>query len=302
VILLTGQASIQDGVEGIKAGAFDYLSKPIEIEQLLGNIRQAYDKLLCKRKKQKEAEFRIKQLHESLAQSMQSEKMDSLGRLAAGVAHEINNPLTGILLYCNMILENLERNHPLERNLRYVIEEANRCKDIVKNLLACCRRESPPKERFELNEIVEESLLRLADQNVWTHVAIAKELAACSIPVRADRNQLVQAVINLVANAADATENDGKISIRTYLDDTTGMACLEVLDTGSGIPPELIPKIFDPFFTTKMPGKGTGLGLSTIFAFAKENKGRISVKETGPEGTTFIMELPAEDCGFDSIG
>ncbi len=301
VILLTGQGSIQDGVEGIKAGAFDYLTKPIEFQELLEKIRQAYDKILTKRKKEKEAELRIVQLQEDLSRRMQSEKLDALGRLAAGVAHEINNPLTGILLYCNMILEKLEKNHPLEQNIKYVIEDANRCKEIVKNLLACCRRKSHSMERFELNDLVIESLRSIEDQGFFLQIAVSKELAEYSIPVRGDKNQLAQAVVNLITNAVDAMENKGKITFRTYRDNTSGMACLEVEDTGAGISTDRISKVFDPFFTTKIPGKGTGLGLSAVHGIVKENNGRISVKETGHKGTVFLLELPERYVNNDDL-
>ncbi|MFO8084196.1 MAG: ATP-binding protein, partial [Desulfobacterales bacterium] len=243
-----------------------------------------------------------KQLKEAQEQIMQSEKLASLGRLAAGVAHEINNPLTGILLYGNMMLEKLENNHPLKQHLKCVLEDANRCKEIVKNLLAYSRQNSPSKEQFELNSMVHSSLSLIEDHKIFRNISLLKELADYSIPIYADRNQLAQVIINLVMNAVDAMNDRGKLTIRTCRDEKTGMACLEVQDTGTGIPQEVISKIFDPFFTTKMPGKGTGLGLSTIYGIVKENNGRISVKQTGPEGTTFILELPTKDSKPDSIG
>jgi signal transduction histidine kinase len=302
VVLLTGQASIQDGVEGIKAGAFDYLTKPIEIEQLLEKIHLAYEKIVDRQEKRKEAEFRVKYLEEVWTQIVQSEKLASLGRLAAGVAHEINNPLTGILLYGNMMLEKLEDNNPLKQHLKYVLEDAERCKEIVKNLLAYSRQNSPSKEQFELNSLVQSSLSLIEDHKIFKNISLVKEPADYSIPIYADKNQLTQVVINLVMNAVDAMDDRRKLTVRTYRDEKSGMACLEVQDTGTGIPPELISKIFDPFFTTKMPGKGTGLGLSTIYGIVKENNGRISVKETSHEGTTFILELPIKDSKPDSIG
>jgi signal transduction histidine kinase len=302
VMLLTGQGSIQDGVEGIKAGAFDYLTKPIEIEQLLEKIHLAYEKIVDRQEKRKEAEFRVKYLEEVWTQIVQSEKLASLGRLAAGVAHEINNPLTGILLYGNMMLEKLEDNNPLKQHLKYVLEDANRCKEIVKNLLAYSRQNSPFKEQFELNSLVQSSLSLIEDHKIFKNFSLVKELADYSILINADKNQLTQVIINLVMNAVDAMDDRGKLTIRTYRDEKAGMACLEVQDTGTGIPQEVISKIFDPFFTTKMPGKGTGLGLSTIYGIVKENNGRISVKETSHEGTTFILELPIKDSKPDSIG
>jgi signal transduction histidine kinase len=302
VMLLTGQASIQDGVEGIKAGAFDYLTKPIEMEQLVEKIHLAYEKIVDRQEKRKEAEFRVKYLEEVWTQIVQSEKLASLGRLAAGVAHEINNPLTGILLYGNMMLEKLEDNNPLKQHLKYVLEDANRCKEIVKNLLAYSRQNSPSKERFELNSLVQSSLSLIEDHKIFKNISLVKEPADYSIPIYADKNQLTQVIINLVMNAVDAMDDRGKLTIRTYRDEKAGMACLEVQDTGTGIPQEVISKIFDPFFTTKMPGKGTGLGLSTIYGIVKENNGRISVKETSHEGTTFILELPIKDSKPDSIG
>ena len=233
-----------------------------------------------------------KKLSETQSQLIQSEKMASLGRLAAGVAHEINNPLTSILLYGNMMQEKLEKNHPLRKNLEYVLEDAGRCKEIVKNLLAYSRQTNPTRQVFHLNKLVEESLSLIHDQKLFMHVTIVKELSVDPILINADMNQLCQIVINLIINALDAMEGKGVLTFRVYQEKETQKAYLEVADTGCGIPVEHVSKIFDPFFTTKELGKGTGLGLSMAYGIMEENQGRISVKQTGFNGTTILLELP----------
>jgi PAS domain S-box-containing protein len=235
-----------------------------------------------------------KKLAEAQAQLIQAEKMASLGRLAAGVAHEINNPLTGILMYGSLLKEKLGADHPLQSHVGFILEDAERCRDIVKNLLAYSRQFSTARERFLLNDFVEESLRLIRDQKLFINVVLRKELSDEPLPVRGDKNTLSQVVINLVMNALDAMNKEGTLTIRTYRDPLKNTACLEVADTGVGIPEENLPRIFDPFFTTKAPGKGTGLGLSTAYGIVKDNHGEISVKETGPGGTTFLVELPLD--------
>lgn len=245
-------------------------------------------------------------LQEAEAKIGQTEKMASLGRLAAGVAHEINNPLTSILLYGNMMREKLEKKHPLSQNLDYVLEDAERCRDIVKNLLAYSRQSSPSKEVFSLNSLVNDSLKLIHDQRLFMNVRVEKHLANHQILVRADKNQLCQVVINLIINAVDAMEEKGVLSLSTRWDEGTGKAYLEVSDTGCGIAHDNVSKIFDPFFTTKAPGKGTGLGLSMAYGVMEENQGSIFIKETGTGGTTIALELPivtiSNEILFDSIG
>lgn len=276
---MTAAILYEGGEEEATAGIFNDLREKLSVEQ---KLREAQTKI------------------------GQTEKMASLGRLAAGVAHEINNPLTSILLYGNMMREKLESEHPLSKNLDYVLEDAERCREIVKNLLAYSRQSSPSKEVFPLNSLVTDSLKLLHDQRLFMNVKVIKALANHEILVRADKNQICQVVINLIMNAVDAMEEKGVITLLTQWDKDGGKSYLEVTDTGGGIRPEDVSKIFDPFFTTKGLGKGTGLGLSMAYGIMEENQGSIRVKQTSSEGTTIALELPvvtvSNEILFDSIG
>ena len=233
-----------------------------------------------------------KKLEETQSRLAQSEKMASMGQLAAGVAHEINNPLGGILLYANLALESLDESHPIREDLEYVIEDTNRCKEIVKNLLAYSRQTSYAKNIMQFNELVEQSLVLIRDPKLFENIEIEKELPDEMMLINSDKEHLSQVIINLVMNAVAAMEGKGTLKLRTYRDKHAKKVFLEVIDTGCGIPEDNLSKIFDPFFTTKEPGKGTGLGLSTAYGITQESGGGISVKETSPEGTTFLVELP----------
>ncbi len=237
-----------------------------------------------------------RKLQEAQDRLAHSEKMASLGQLAAGVAHELNNPLTGILLYLNMVLERIHRNdahrEAYREDLEYVLEDANRCKNIIKDLLAYSRQAEPEREVFQLNSLVEQGLGLIRDQKLFINMTVSKELSNEMMLIHADRNQLSQVIINVVINAIDAMERRGVLTLRTYRNKPARKVFVEISDTGSGISEENLSKVFDPFFTTKGMGKGTGLGLSTAYGIVKENGGEISVKETGPKGTTFLIELP----------
>lgn len=233
-----------------------------------------------------------KALRETQAQLAQSEKMASLGQLAAGVAHEVNNPLTGILLYASLALEKIDKEDPLREHLAYIVEDVNRCKGIVKNLLAYSRRSTTTKEIIPLNDLVHQSLNLIRDQKLFGNIVVTKELSEDIMLIHADRNQLAQVLINLIMNACAAMNGEGVLTFRTYRDKPNKKAYLEVSDNGCGIAEENLPKIFDPFFTTKEPGKGTGLGLSTSLGIVQECGGRLSVKETSAQGTTFLVDLP----------
>ena len=234
-------------------------------------------------------EQKLKQAREQLAQS---EKLASLGQLAAGVAHEINNPLGGILLYANLILEQMDGENPFREDIKYVIEDAERCREIVKSLLAYSRQTSPIREIIQFNDLLEQSLLLIRDQAIFQNIKLVKELPGDMMLVHVDKNHLTQVCINLIMNAISSMDGKGTLTFRSYRNKAAKKVYLEIEDTGCGIPEENLPKIFDPFFTTKGPGKGTGLGLSTSYGIVKENGGNISVKQTSPNGTTILLELP----------
>ena len=230
--------------------------------------------------------------HEMLVRIARAEKMASLGQLAAGVAHEINNPLTGINFYANLLLEAFEKDDPRRYSLSCIYEDAKRCGKIIKNLLVYSRQETLSKEILHVNTLVEHSLILIRDRKFFMDIRIRKELSDDMMLIEGDRDQLSQVVVNLILNAVDAVGQEGTLTLRTYRNKPEQKVYIEVSDTGRGIPKEDLSRIFDPFFTTKEPGKGTGLGLSTAYGILKENNGRIWVKETSKRGTTFAVELP----------
>lgn len=233
-----------------------------------------------------------KQLKEAQKQLAQSEKMASLGQLAAGVAHEVNNPLTGILFYASLLLERLEQGDSMREDIECIIEDAERCKDIVKSLLVYSRRTDSRKSIIQVNTLVEQSLKLTLDQKVFGNIRVEKNLSDEMMLVNVDSNKLSQVIINLVMNAADAMEGKGTLTITTRRDKAQQTVYLEVSDTGCGITEDDLSKIFDPFFSTKPKGKSTGLGLSIAYGIIEEHGGTIRVKQTGPAGTTFEIALP----------
>ena len=233
-----------------------------------------------------------KQLKEAQRQLAQSEKMASLGQLAAGVAHEINNPLTGILMYASMTMEQLSENSRLYRDIECIIEDANRCREIVKNLLTYSRSTDSRRSIIHANELVEQSFKLTRDQKIFRNIEIHRQFSDEMMLLNVDTNKLSQVIINLGINAADAMGKEGKLTVRTYRNKGAQKVYLEIADTGCGIAEENVSKIFDPFFSTKPRDKSTGLGLSIAYGIVEEHGGRISVKQTGPEGTTFLLELP----------
>lgn len=224
---------------------------------------------------------------------MQSEKMAGLGRLAAGVAHEINNPMSGIMLYANMVSEDLGENHPLQNDLKTIIREAERCKVIVADLLEFSHQTSYEMDQLNLNEVIVKTLGVLKNQPSFQNIEIVLHLDRELRPIFGNAIRLNQVVMNIMVNGAQAMANGGTLTITTRNRANRELAEILISDTGHGIEPELREKIFDPFFTTKKPGEGTGLGLSVSYAIVKEHQGTIRVAESSAAGTTFTLRFPA---------
>jgi len=224
---------------------------------------------------------------------MQSEKMAGLGRLAAGVAHEINNPMSGIMLYANMVAEDLGEDHPLQDDLKTIIREAERCKVIVADLLEFSHQTSYEMDRLNLNEVVTKTLGVLKNQPSFHNIEIVLNLAQDLCPIFGNAIRLNQVVMNILVNGAQAMEYGGTITITTRNRAGRELAELMITDTGHGIPLDQREKIFDPFYTTKKPGEGTGLGLSVSYAIIKEHQGTIRVTDSSENGTTFSLRFPA---------
>jgi len=294
VILLTGHASTADGVEGIKAGAFDYLTKPIEFEHLLSKIGQAQDKRLRAREKREETAFREKIRQQMIA----TERLASLGTLAAGVAHEINNPLAIIsesVGWLRSLLNKEELKDMPHRDgfimaLEKIETSKERAKRITHQLLGFARKTDSLIQETDLAVLLNEVSQLVAREAAAREVRVETDVPPESNRIFTDPNQLRQVVLNLVTNALQATPPGGLVRLLVR-QEQNGLR-LEVVDTGEGIPKENLQRIFEPFFSTKPPGKGTGLGLSVSLGIVEKLGGRIEVKSELGRGTTFCVHLP----------
>lgn len=225
-------------------------------------------------------------------QIMKSERLATLGQLAAGVAHEVNNPLGAVLMYTHLALEDLENKDILRSNLQKTITEASRCRDIVKGLLDFARQTEPKVELSDVNGSLERTLSVVENQALFQNVRITKVFGSSLPKVMMDVGQMQQVFTNIVLNSAEAIEEKGELTIVTRIAEDNEHIQIEFTDTGCGIPPENQERIFDPFFTTKEVGHGTGLGLAISHGIIAKHRGTIEVKSEPDKGTTFIISLP----------
>jgi len=235
-----------------------------------------------------------KKLQETQMRLLQAEKMASLGSLAAGVAHEINNPLGGILIYASLLMEEFENeDDPRVQDLKRIVEEGTRCKEIVKSLLEFGRQAESKFEPIDINKAINDGLFFLENQALFQNIKITKHLDPALPFIQGDANQIKQVFMNMMVNAAEAmAEEGGSLTISTGVNPDGSSIYISFKDTGVGIPPEIQSKIFDPFFTTKEVGKGTGLGLSTSYGIIQSHHGNIEVESEVGKGTTFRIILP----------
>ncbi|HNX22773.1 MAG TPA: cache domain-containing protein [Spirochaetota bacterium] len=224
-------------------------------------------------------------------QIAQSEKLASLGRLAAGIAHEINNPLTGVLTYSSMLKDDLAGTEYVD-DLNVIIDETLRCRKIVKEVLDFARETRLEKEYADINKVLNGALAILEKHVNLRKVKLTKIFADNIPEILVDVNQMKQVINNLALNAADAMPDGGELTIETSFAAEDNTVRISFRDTGAGISAENLGKIFDPFFTTKEPGKGTGLGLAVIYGIIERHNGRITVHSDQGNGTEFLIKLP----------
>lgn len=217
--------------------------------------------------------------------------MAAIGQLAGGVAHEINNPLGVVLGFAQGMEKRMPEDDPMRLPVGSIVREALRCKSIVQELLTFARTARTTDEVVEVNEVVGASTVLLGSRAKTQGIQLVQDLDEELPPVRANRTHLQQVLINLGTNALDATPGGGTVTLRTYRNGP-GVVCLQVLDTGPGVPETVRRQMFDPFFTTKEPGKGTGLGLSLVYEIVQQHGGSVDVVSEEGKGTTMSVRLP----------
>lgn len=344
VIFLTGHGSIDTALEAIKKGAYDYLQKPVSMEEISLTVERAlerrhlYDeqkrsaeqlrKLVEQLdKRNKDLESALKELHETQVQLLQSEKLSSLGQMAAGVAHEINNPIgyvranlqtmqkyagkvVNALSYISEQVGDNDADGALADDIRdklkkekvdrilgdfelvlnESLEGTSRVQQIVKDLGQFSRNDSEGERAADINKGIR-STLNIVKGKAKKVAEVILELDEDLPKVQCNMQQINQVVMNLIVNATQAIEEPpGKVWIRSRKDG--GSVKIEVEDNGMGMPPEVVEKIFDPFFTTKPVGEGTGLGLSISYRIIQNHQGSIEVDSISGKGTLFTITLP----------
>jgi two-component system, NtrC family, sensor kinase len=224
-------------------------------------------------------------------QMSQTEKLTSLGLLAAGVAHEVNTPLAVISNYIQMLAKQMPEGDPRQSIIDKIVKQTFRASEIVNNLLNFSRTGAAEASSVDVNRVVEETLSLVAHPLKAAQIQVVKELGESLPPVHGSANKLQQVFLNLFLNARDAMPGGGMLEVRTA--SQNGSVEVEIADTGAGIAREDLNRIFDPFFTTKSNGRGTGLGLSVSYGIIKEHAGKIDVRSTPGKGTSFHVEFPA---------
>jgi two-component system NtrC family sensor kinase len=255
-----------------------------EVESEKKELEEWADKM---EDKVKERTAELKKIH---GQLFRSEKLASIGKLAAGVAHEINNPLTGVLTNASLLLEDLPDGDPKKEDVNVIVSETIRCREIVKRLLDFARQTKPQKKLTNINSLVDNIVLLVRNQTTFRNINIERKLEDSIPEIMADSDQIQQVIINFILNASDAMPNGGSLVIQSRVMDNKEYVELKFTDSGHGIPEENKNRIFDPFFTTKETG--TGLGLSISYGIIEQHGGLIHVESELGKGTTFIVQLP----------
>ena len=280
VILLTGHASIESAIEGMKLGAFDYLTKPVDLEVLVNKINAVQEK------------------------TVRTGRLVTLGRLAATIAHEINTPLSVVHTYIKLLLKLIEqqkftpeRLEDIKHYLTYMEQETSRCGEIAKNLLSFSRQSKAEMKPDSIAEVINRTLLLIAYDLKQRNIQVVKELEDNLPKVLCDANQIQQALLNIVENAAEAMSEEGTLTVQAHRASDGPFVEVVITDTGCGISAAQQNDIFEPFFTTKEEGKGVGLGLAVVSSIITRHQGIVEVvspvtQEKSNPGTRFRIRLP----------
>jgi two-component system NtrC family sensor kinase len=302
VVVYRPVKALIDGTHRVAEGDLSY-RLPVTTEDELGDLAHSFNKMTAEvegvhaeieeRVRRKTAE--LEKAHKVL---LTTEKMASVGKLAATVAHEINNPLFGILTYARLVSRNLMKlevpgREEMADQLETIERESKRCGDLVKNLLTFSRQAPSHREPEDLNTIVDRAILLVKHKLEMAGIELRENLAGGLPPVECDANQIQQVVLVLMVNASEAMPKGGTLEVTTEFDRAADQGVIRVRDTGNGIPQDVLPRIFDPFFTTKEDQNRTGLGLAVAAGIVEQHTGEITVQSREGEGTEFRVALPA---------
>jgi two-component system NtrC family sensor kinase len=271
----------------------------------LGELSDSFNNMIAELKRSRDAiegwtqtleqrvQERTQELQQVQDQLVRAGKMAALGELAAGVAHEINNPLTGVLTFSSLMLKKTDEAHPWKKDLENIVQQTTRCRNIVRGLLDFARQRKPDKKECDIHTLIERTLTFVENQARFQNIKILKNLKPDMPMLSVDADQIQQVFMNIVINAADAMGGDGgTLSIKTDLNH--GIAEISFSDTGCGISKENLSKLFTPFFTTKETGKGTGLGLAISYGIIHSHGGEIEAESEPGKGSAFRIKLPIE--------
>jgi two-component system, NtrC family, sensor kinase len=305
---------LEKGAKRLSSGNFDH-PVPVRGEDEFGSLARSSNAMMGALKKsqqelkewvhtlEEKVNERTQELRLAEAEVARGEKLASIGQLAAGIAHELNNPLTGVLTFTHLLRKKMPEGSQDAEDLDLVIRETKRCASIIRRLLDFAREKTPEKALVNLNGLIEETVRFVERSAALQQIEIAMDLDPDLPPLFVDADLIKQVLMNILVNAQQAIEERGKIVVescvkRRRLTGTTMEAApvveIAIGDNGCGIPKANLQRIFDPFFTSKEVGKGTGLGLSVSYGIVRSHGGEIDVESTEGEGTTFRIYLPAK--------
>ncbi len=296
------------GMEKVSAGDLTH-SVPIKSADEMGVLAKTFNSMIKdlkvardQREKwtqtlEEEIAKKTEEIQKTHASLVQTEKLASLGRMAAGVAHEINNPLTGVVTFAHLLKKRFPDESSETQDINIIIEQAERCSKIIRNLLTFARATPTEKGKVSINDVINRTVFMVQNQAKFHHIKFDIHLENAQFIIFGDPSQFQQIFLNMFINATDAMNERGKITVvtRKVMDNGKPSVEIEFTDEGCGIREEDLPKLFEPFFTTKPVGKGTGLGLSVSHGIVKHLGGSIKVESAVGKGTSFFVRLPLSE-------